>query len=194
MKILIAHDWPIFRAGIIQILRSEFGQLEITQAPTAPESLDLASGPWDLAFVDAREGHDLVTALKRAHPRQRVLWVSSCAEDCHFDGALKERMRASITIGSTREEVVTAARRAVTGIEARVVSTTALLSKTPQLSGREMEVLRLLAVGKNVKEVAAALDVSASTISTHRVRLLGKLQLRSTGELIRYALKNNLGD
>jgi DNA-binding NarL/FixJ family response regulator len=62
------------------------------------------------------------------------------------------------------------------------------------LSGREHEVTRLIGLGRTVKEVAAALQLSEKTVSTYRTRILAKLRLKSTAELIRYALKNRLAE
>jgi len=195
IRILIAHDWAIVRAGIRQILWEEFGPLVLTQVSSDREGFDLGLGPWDLAFVgiDAlhRQGLQFLAALKRAYPRQSVLAVSSRARISHFDNALKSLVQGAIATESTRDQLLTAARRVITGGGKGAL---AALPKTPALSKRELEVLRLVAAGKNIKEVAATLNVSPSSISTYRLRILRKLQLGSTGELIRYAFRKNLAD
>jgi len=196
MKILIAHEWALIRAGILQILCDEFGPVEVTQASTVLEGFDLATGPWDLAIVgvddtDSR-GLQFVAGLKRAHPRQRVLAVSRRAKVSYVQGILKNLIQGTLTRECTRDGIVTAVRYAITRGDSRKESRG--LPGMPPLSKRELEVLRLLAAGKSIKEVAAELKVSASTISTYRVRMLRKLKLGSTGALIRYAFKNHLAD
>lgn len=192
MKILIAHNWAIVRAGIRQILWDEFGPLEVMQAPAAPEDFDFAAGPWDISFVGVddpdRKGLHFLTALSCAYPRHPVFALSSRAKASQFERTLKSFIQGSIAIDSSQSEIARAVRRTIAG------SATGVSSKTPELSARELEVLRLVAAGKSLKQVAAALKVSESTVSTYRVRLLRKLQLHTTGELIRYAITNRLAD
>jgi two-component system invasion response regulator UvrY len=198
MKFLIADDWAIFRSGIRQILFEEFGPLEVTQGAPAPDALDLASGPWDLAVVTVdvptREGLRFLAVLRRAYPHQRVLAVALRENIAYVESALKSSIRGSIAKESTPEELVTAVRRAIAGRKGADPAVRAGRTVKRVLSKRELQVLRLVAAGKSIKEVAAALDVRANTVSTYRVRMLRKLNLNTTAELIRYALMTRLAE
>jgi len=198
MKVLIACDWPIFRAGISQILYDEFGASEVTETSSTLNGFDLGRGPWDIAFVgiDAPDdtGLQFITALKRAHPRQPVLAMYSHARIAAVERAANGFVQGLIPREASRGEVLAAVLHLFNGTAAHPPKRFAFFQPMPGLSRRELEVLRLIATGKNVKETAAALNVSTSTISTHRVRMLRKLRLGSTGELIRYAFRNHLAD
>jgi len=198
VKVLIVCDWPIFRAGISQILCDEFGTLEVTETSSKLNGFDLGRGPWDVAFVGVNAPHydslHFITALKHAHPQQRVLALYSGMSDASLESAVNGFVQGVIPREASRQEVVAALRPVLAGTAERTAKKLEVPSQTPRLSGRELAVLRLIAAGKTVKEIAAALNVSTSTISTHRVRMLRKLRLGSTGELIRYALRNGLAD
>lgn len=198
MKILIAHDWPLIRAGIIQILSEEFSPLELTETSTALKDFNIAPGGWDLAVVgiDATNPgvRTFMAALKRAHPHQRVLAVSSSAKLSDGEPDLRNFVRRTISLASSRDDIVTAILDASAGAGEGYRKKSRVSPNTPALSDRELEVLQLLAAGKNVKEVAVELSISASSISTYRVRMLRKLKLNSTAALIGYALKHHLVD
>lgn len=196
MKILIAHDWAVVRAGISQILEDEFGPLEITRAPLSLEAFDFASGPWDLVFLEldvgSERGIKFSTALKQAYPRQLILAVCPRVKVTHFERGWAAYVQGAIAIEGSPVEWVTAARAAIDKTQTAGTEPQPALTRPPALSKSELRVLRLLAGGKSIKEVAAVMDVSASTVSTYRARMLQKLRLKSTGELIRYAFRNHL--
>jgi len=198
MKVLIVCDWPIFRAGISQILYDEFGAMEVTETSSTLNGFDLRLGPWDIAFVgvDAphHKGRDFITALRRVHPRQPVLALYSQAGIDEVERTVNGFVQGLIPRQASREEVVAAVLHLFGGPGEHSPKNFGACPQNPGLSRRELEVLRLIAAGKNVKETAAALNVSTSTVSTHRVRMLRKLRLGSTGELMRYAFRNHLAD
>jgi len=198
MRILIAHDWALVRAGLSQILCDEFGPVDLTQVSTAAEARDEASGPWDLALVgvDAADssGARFIAGLQRAHPCRCVLAVSRRAMVSNTQRTLKDLIQGTLARESGRDEIVKVVRQAITGGADGGLKRRWLLPGTPVLSRREFEVLRLFAAGKTIKEIAAQLRISASTIGTYRFRILRKLKLSSTAALIRYAFKSHLAD
>jgi DNA-binding NarL/FixJ family response regulator len=207
LKVIIVEDSAIFRSGIKQILCEEFGLVEVTHSAPVSEALDWASGPWDLAFVTVDlpgpEKLQFIAELKRAYPNQRVIALASRTIIPHLEEVLNGYVWRLIAVEGTRGELVTAVRDTITGDE-RAVSGNPGIGSLPGsragtplkegLSKREREVLRLVAAGMTIKEVAATLEVSASTVSTYRVRMLRKLRLKNTAELIRYAIVERLAD
>jgi DNA-binding NarL/FixJ family response regulator len=199
LKVLIFDESLIFRYGIKQILSEEFGLVEVTHSAPVSKALDWTTGPWDVVFVTVDlpglEKLQFIAELKLAYPDQRVIAFALGAIIPQLEGVLKGSVWRLIALESTREELVQAVREAIAGAERAILKNPDI--KFPgrkELSKREREVLRLVAAGMSIKEVAAMLDVSASTISTYRVRMLRKLRLRSTAELIRYALRKRLAD
>ena len=205
LKIIIADDSAIFRSGIKQILSEEFASVEVVHGAPQSSALDWASGPCDLIFVAvdlARpEKLHFVAELNRAYPNQRVIVLASRAVIPHLEQVLKGYTWRLIAIDGTKEELITAVQDTIASAEQAALENPAIRPlpgpATPpngKLSNREREVLVLVAAGMSIKEAAAALNVSASTVSTYRVRMLRKLRLKSTAELIRYALENRLAD
>ena len=174
---------------------NEFGPLDVAEGVPTLKAFNLDSGPWDLAFVTAdgrcREGLHFIAALKRVYPRQRVCAIAWRANIPHVESVLKRSITISIAKESTPEEMA-AAVRGLSADGLRVIETSRRLK--PELSPRELDVLRLVGSGKSVKEVAKNLNVSANTVSTYRSRLLRKLELSGTADLILYALRNKLVD
>ena len=186
LRILILDDHLVVRQAIKQIVLDErFDPLEFGESNAGPEGLDLALGrPWDLVIV--REGLEVLTELKRMRPDQLILVltlrsVESQIEVTNNPGDLVRR----IVAGGTSGQSITA-MEALSGLLARPCH--------ESLSNREREVLRLLGLGRTLKEIASALALSEKTISTYRSRILTKLGLKTTAELIRYAVMNRLAD
>ncbi|MGH9361300.1 MAG: LuxR C-terminal-related transcriptional regulator, partial [Thermoanaerobaculia bacterium] len=168
----------------------------------------LRGDPWDLIVLDislpGRSGLDLLREVEQAAPGVPVLVLSIHESDEYALRALRAGAAGYLTKDHTATELVQALRillRGETYISRRVVER--LVHEPPQdaerppheaLSERELEVLRLLASGKAVKEVAATLSLSKSTVSTYRERVLKKLGLHSNTELTRYAVEHGLLD
>jgi two-component system, NarL family, invasion response regulator UvrY len=186
LRILILDNHLVVRQAIKQIVLDErFDPLEFGESNAGPEGLDLALGrPWDLVIV--REGLEVLTELKRMRPDQLIFAltlrsIESQIEVTNNPGDLVRRIVAGGTSGQS-----------ITAMEAP----SDLLARPchESLSNREREVLRLLGLGRTLKEIAGALALSEKTISTYRSRILTKLGLRTTAELIRYAVMNRLAD
>ncbi|RPI50405.1 MAG: DNA-binding response regulator, partial [Chloroflexi bacterium] len=163
---------------------------------------------WDVVVLDIsmpdRSGLDILKQIRSERPKLPVLVLSMYSEDQYAIRVLKAGASGYLTKDSAADELVKAIRKVVSG--GRYVSP--LLaeklafeigddsSRLPHeaLSDREFQVLRMIAAGKSVKEIAAELSLSVKTVSTYRARLLEKMNLGTNAELIHYAIQNNLID
>jgi DNA-binding NarL/FixJ family response regulator len=190
LRILILDDHHVVRQAIKQLVLDErFDPLEFGEGNAGPEGLDLALGrPWDLVIV--REGLEVLTELKRIRPDQLIFVltlrsIESQVELTNHPGDLVSAVH-TILAGGTSGQSITAMEAPPSDLPARPCH--------ESLSNREREVLRLLGFGRTLKEIAGALAVSEKTISTYRSRILTKLGLGTTAELVRYAVMNRLAD
>ncbi len=207
MKILLADDHAVVRHGLKQILAEVFKRASFGEARIAQEALDLVwKEDWDVVVLDitmpGRSGLDVLREIKRSRPKVPVLVLSMHPENQFAVRVLKRGAAGYMTKESAPEELVGAMKKVLAG--GRYVSNslaeklaTYLSSETsrpPQelLSDREFQVLRLLASGKIVSEIARELSLSVKTISTYRTRILEKMGLRNNAELMHYAIQHQL--
>lgn len=207
-RILLVDDHAVVRRGVRQVLAEEMGgSLEFGEAGTPAEALALVEAqPWDLVLLDislpGRGGLDTLRELKRLRPALPVLVLSMHAEEQYAVRTLRAGASGYVRKDSAPAELVRAARKVLAGgthvseavadALARAVSTAAGRPLHEALSDRELEVLRRLAVGRTVKEIAGELHLSEKTISTYRTRLLRKMNMRTNAELTQYALRVGL--
>ena len=192
IRILVLDDHPVVRRGIKEILAEGLNSLEFGEAPTGSEGIGLAlSQSWDLvvAFDQTNRGSEVLTELKKMRPNQPVFAVIVGGTDDQAEAV------------NGPDELVSAVRHILAGGTSRQSPTTidesSGLRGRPgheDLSRREREVLHLISQGKPLKEIAAVLALSEKTISTYRSRILTKLELSSTADLIRYGVMNRLTD
>jgi len=207
MKILLADDHAVVRRGLKQILADEYKRASFGEARNAQEALDLVwKNNWDVVILDitmpGRSGLEVLREIKRSKPRLPVLVLSMHPENQFAVRVLKHGAAGYMTKESAPEELVGAIRKVLAG--GRYVSTSlaeklatylsADTQKPPQelLSDREFQVLRLIASGKIVSEIAKELSLSVKTISTYRTRILEKMGLRNNAELMHYAMEHQL--
>jgi len=207
IQILIVDDHAILRRGLKEILEREFRDVSIGGAGTAEQALaQLGSEKWDLVILDitmpGRSGIDVLTHLKALRPNLPVLVLSMHPEDQYGKRVLKAGASGYMNKESAPEELIKAVRKLLSG--GRYVSETLAemlavdLGRddgTPaheRLSDREFEVLRKMASGKTVGQIAQELHLSVATVSTYRARILEKMGMSNTAELIRYALTHHL--
>ena len=137
-------------------------------------------------------GIDLIKRLKLEKPKLKLLVLSMHGEAQYAARALKAGASGYLNKDSAAEQLVGAIRKiAAGGVHISEAAALGLLS-TGQLSDRELEILRLIAGGLSPTEVAEKLHLSVKTVSTHKTRILEKLNLGSTAELVRYALEHKL--
>lgn len=207
MRILIADDHPIMRRGLRDILIRELERPIFGEAQSADEVLQQArSQKWDLLILDltmsGRSGLDVLRDLKREQPELPVLVLSMHSEQQYGRRVLKAGASGYLNKESAPEELVQAVRKVLTGgcyVSPKLAERLALdlhLETDPladdRLSDRELEVLRMLGSGWTNSQIADQLHLSVTTVSTHRARILEKLNMSSTADLIRYALSNHL--
>ncbi len=207
MKILLADDHAVVRHGLRQILADEFKRATFGEARNAQEALDLVwKDNWDVVILDitmpGRSGLEVLREIKKSKPRLPVLVLSMHPENQFAVRVLKRGAAGYMTKESAPEELVGAIKKVLAG--GRYVSTslaeklaTYLASDSQQpaqelLSDREFQVLRLIASGKIVSEIAKELSLSVKTISTYRTRVLEKMSLRNNAELMHYAMQHDL--
>jgi DNA-binding NarL/FixJ family response regulator len=209
MRVLIADDHAVFRRGLRETLAESFSRVTFEEAKTAQEALEhVRRKDWDVVILDismpGKSGLDILDELKRLRPKLPILLLSMHPEEQFARRALKAGVAGYLTKESVPEELKAAVRRVVVG--GRYVSAT-LAEKlavdlregadTPLhelLSDREFQVLRMIASGKTVKDIAEELSLSVKTVSTYRARILEKSGMKTNAELIRYALQTQLVD
>jgi len=209
MRILIADDHAMFRRGLRETLAEAFSRINFGEAKTAAETLDLVRGQhWDVVILDismpGRSGLDILDDVKRLRPRTPVLLLTMHPEQQYARRALKAGAAGYLTKDSVPDELKTAIKKIVAG--GRYVSATlaeklavdlrqgADVPLHELLSDREFQILRMLASGKTVKEMAEELSLSVKTVSTYRARILEKSGMKTNADLIRYALEAQLVD
>ncbi|MDA8108367.1 MAG: response regulator transcription factor [Betaproteobacteria bacterium] len=207
IKVLIADDHPVVRAGLKEILASERGTEVIGEATNGDEALELAGRfDWDVAIVDFSmpgcSGAELVKELRRRFPGRPVLVLSVLPEEVHAGQVFKAGGAGYINKESASDELVGAVRKVVNGgkyvspaFAEKLASELATGSDKPRhesLSDREYRVMWLLATGKHINQIASEIFLSPSTVSTYRARILKKLGLSNNAELVRYAVRHRI--
>jgi len=207
VKILVIDDHEGVRRRVKQILEEVFSHVEVGEADSSQKAIAaVQQEPWDLGIIDIslpdQSGLELLCELHSTAPRLPLLVLSLHTQEQYAVRAFRAGAMAYLTKQTAPEELARAVKQVLTG---RMYVTASLgehtagsLSMNPAchdhhpLTERELEVLVLLAEGRSVKHIAQSLTLSIKTISTYRARLLDKLQLATTAELIRYALDHHL--
>ena len=195
------------RHGLKQILADEFKRASFGEARNGQEVLDnIWKENWDVIVLDitmpGRSGLEVLKEIKKARPKMPVLVLSMHPEDQFAVRVLKSGASGYMTKESAPAELVGAVRKIMAG--GRHISTSVaeimasyltLDNHRPpheQLSNREFQVMRLIASGKTVSEIAKMLSLSVRTISTYRARILEKTGMKTNAELTHYAFQHQL--
>ena len=209
IRILIADDHAILRRGLREILVRELEGVICGEAENAQQVLiQVQSRTWDLVILDitmpGRSGLDLLGELGRLEPRLPVLVLSMHSEDQYGKRVLKAGASGYMIKESAPEELIKAIKKVLSGgryVSATLAEKLALTlcedSERPAheaLSSREFEILRMIATGRTVGQIAEELHLSITTVSTYRARILEKMNVGTNADLIRYALHNHLVD
>jgi DNA-binding NarL/FixJ family response regulator len=205
--VLVADDHAIVRRGLTLILSEEFEQVVVGEAQNGREVIEqIEKDDWEVVVLDitmpGRSGLDLLKEIKRLRPQLPVLILSMHSEDQFAVRAFKAGAAGYMTKEKAPEELVKAIKKVLAGgkyvsatLAETLVSGLEVDTDKPayeSLSDREYQVLRMIASGKTVKEIADELSLSMKTISTYRTRILEKLRMRTNAELTYYALANKL--
>jgi DNA-binding NarL/FixJ family response regulator len=207
IRILIADDHTIIREGLKQILSDTPDITVVDEAVNGQEVLEkIEKKDFDMLLLDismpGRDGIEILKELKRQGHELPVLILSMYSEEQYAVRALRAGAFGYLSKESAPEELIGAIRKVSQGRK-YVTSTLAEKmavdldadAKRPlheRLSDRELQVMRLIALGKSVKEIADDLSLSVKTISTYRARILEKLHLKNNLDVIRYAIENRL--
>lgn len=209
IKVIIADDHAILRAGLKQILAETDDIVVISEAQNAAEAIKLGCLPdadvmlLDIALPD-RSGMDALKYIKNVNTNIAVLMLSMYKEDQYAIRALKSGASGYLCKQSASSELVNAIRVVVGGkkyitpevaeILANQVNVDTEKAPHENLSDREFQTLTMIASGFSVGDIAEKLSLSVKTISMYRTRMLEKMQLRHNADITHYAIKNHLVD
>ena len=209
ISILIADDHAILRRGLEEILAGEIEGAIFDEAGNAEQVLaQVQSRAWDLVILDitmpGRSGLDLLRDLQQLRPELPVLVLSMHPENQYAKRVLRAGAAGYMNKETAPKELVKAVRRVLAGgryvsaglAEKLASDLSADAARLPheRLSDREFEVLRMIASGKTISQIAAELHLSVTTVSTYRTRILEKMDMANNADLMRYALHNRLID
>lgn len=207
LKVLVVDDHATVREGLIRILTSADETWQVHSAPSAEAALELvALQSFDVGIVDmsmpGMNGIELVRSLRAQGLRMPLLMLSMHAEEAYALRAFKAGANGYIAKDRAAEELVAAVRRVAGGgahvpaaLAERVVLTRGgevAVPRHAQLSDRELSILRLLAGGLGVAEIAEQIGLTPKTVMNSRSRIQEKLALTSPEALTAYALENRL--
>ena len=207
IKILIADDHPIVRKGLKEIIEVTPDMMVGDEASNGQEALEkVRKSDFDVVLLDismpGRSGLDILKELKSEKPELSVLVLSIHPEEQYAVRVLKAGASGYLTKESAPDELIAAIRKASKGrkyvsssLGEKLAFYLEIDAEKPlheTLSDREYEVMRMIASGKTISEIAKKLFLSVKTISTYRSRILEKMRMKSNAELTHYALKNRL--
>jgi DNA-binding NarL/FixJ family response regulator len=207
MKVLVVDDHAIVRRGVISLLREHFKDVEIIEADDSRQGFAaVLAGPLDLVILDismpGRSGLDLIRDIKGEKPELPVLVVSAHSERDYAVRSLKLGASGYVSKQSAAEVLVSAVSRVLSGgryvspalaeLLAGSLAGSAAEGSHESLSNRELQVLKMIASGKTLKEIGAELALSEKTIATYRARISEKMGLPTNVDLTRYAMRHGL--
>lgn len=207
MQILVVDDHAVVREGLKRLLESAAEAWVVSEAGSGFEALELLRRrPFDIAIFDlsmpGMSGLDLLVRVRALYPAMPVLILTMRAEDTYARRAFEAGARGYLTKDTAAQELVNAVRKVAAGgvyVSAAVadrlvlqLSAGAAARPLDRLSDRELEVLRRLVGGQRPTEIAQSLNLSIKTVSSHKGRILEKLQLPNLAALVRFGLEHGL--
>lgn len=209
IRVLLVDDHPVVRQGIRQILIDAFPQIAVGEAFDAGTALgEIRRSNWSVVMLDISmpgvSGLDVLRDIRRERPDTPVLILSMHPAEQFARRAIGAGAAGYLTKHSGPRELVRAVqtliegRSYVSGDPAAAGNPGGEAEETRRphedLSDREYQVLRMIALGKTVSQIASDISLSIKTVSTYRSRVLEKMKMRTTVELMRYAIVNRLVD
>ena len=209
IQVLSVDDHSFTRSGIRQVLGREADFAPMDEAADDPEALQrIAQGGYDVVVLDlglpGRSGLETLTEIRRRYPTLPVLILTAYAEKQFALRALKAGANGYLTKTSSPGLLVHAIRQVASGrryigpeiaeMLAAALSGGSMDAPHEALSDRELGVMRAIASGKTVSDIARDLSLSVKTISTYRARALEKMSMRNNAEFTHYAIKSGLVD
>ena len=206
IKVLLVDDHAVVRNGVRLMLSVAQDILVMGEAETAEQAARLVrKQEFDVALVDialaGQSGLDLLKRLRVEKPTLAVLILSMYSEEVYAVRALKLGAAGYLTKSNSATTMIEAVRKAATGgkylspalverLENMIGNDRVIPHEA--LSDRELEVLKLLALGESLVNIAKKLHLSPKTVTTHRTHILEKMGMSSNTALVRYALENGL--
>jgi two-component system, NarL family, invasion response regulator UvrY len=207
IEILIVDDHRLVREGLKKILAETPNISVADEASGGLEALrKVRQRDFDVIILDismpGKSGIEVLEELKKEKPKSHILILSMHPEEQYAVRALKAGAAGYLTKESASNELIDAIHRISAGkkfitaslAENLAVALEADAPKAPHelLSNREFQILCMIARGKSIKDIASELFLSVKTVSTYRTRILDKMRMKNTSELIYYAIKNGL--
>lgn len=206
IRVLLVDDHAIVRNGVRLMLSSEIDIMVDGEAANAQDALHLArERDFNVALVDiampGKNGLELLRMLRAEKPKLAVLILSTYSEEVYAVRALKLGAAGYLTKDSPAAALVAAVRKAASGGKYLSPALTEKIadliggggtSSHEALSNRELEVLKMIAAGESLVNIANTLHLSPNTVTTYRTRILEKMGMTSNAELTRYAIENGL--
>jgi DNA-binding NarL/FixJ family response regulator len=205
IRVMLADDHTLVREGLKQLLAATPDIRVEGEAADGDQALELArKQDFDLAVLDmsmpGHSGIELIKRLRAERPRLRLLVLSMHGEEQYAVRALKAGAAGYLTKDSASAQLVGAIRKvAGGGVHISEAAAAQLVNHAggdglphSRLSNREFEVFRLLVAGENPTGIAERLHLSVKTVSTHKTRILEKMGMESTADLVRYAVERGL--
>ncbi|MEZ5454667.1 MAG: response regulator transcription factor [Lysobacteraceae bacterium] len=209
MRVLLADDHTLVRAGIRRLLEGLTDVEAVEEAQDANQALQIAQR-WqpDVAFLDiampGRSGLDVLPEFRQLAPATAVVMMSMHADLAYVRSALERGARGFVVKDSAPAELELALRAAMAGetflsprLSSRMMGlngTGGVRNDLDALSPRQSEILRLMAKGRGTKEIAADLGISVKTVETHRARMMEALGIRRANDLLRFAVQRGLSN
>lgn len=207
IRILVADDHSVVRKGLKLILEEGFPGAEVVEVSNAEETIEkVMQQEWDVVISDlsmpGRSGLDALQQIKVINNKIPVLILSIHPEEQYAMRALKSGASGYLNKEMAPDELVKAVTKVMSGkkyITASIAEKLASVfdddvAKAPhdQLSDREFSVMKMIASGKSLSDIADSLFLSVTTVSTYRSRIMSKMKMKNNAELILYAIEKKL--
>ncbi len=207
LRVLIADDHTVVRRGLRQILLEGFPSAQVEEVCDAEELIKkVMQAEWDLVISDlsmpGRSGLEALQQIKQLQPKLPVLILSIHPEDQYALRVLRAGAAGYLSKDMAPDELVIAVQKVLLGKKyitdsiaeklASVLDQDSTKAAHESLSDREFMVLKQLASGKSVSEIAESMFLSVTTVSTYRTRLMSKMNMKNNADLTLYAIENKL--
>ena len=209
LRVVIADDHPVVFKGLKEILSEGFDKVLLDETTTGYELMNhVQNNQYDVVLLDISlpdiNGLEVLKEIKKKKPKLPVLIISMYPEEQYALRAMKAGAQGYLTKRSASDELVLAVRKILSGkryispafAEKMLYDFESNTEKLPheRLSDRELQVLCMIGGGKAVNQIAEELHVSANTVRTYRTRILEKIGVKGTSELIHYAVTHRLAE
>jgi two-component system, NarL family, response regulator NreC len=204
-QILLADDHRLVRE-CLKLLLEQAGFKVVAEAENGHEAVKLAEELCpDVALLDAvmpiMNGFEAAREVQKVSPKTKTILVTMHSEQAYILEGVRAGAKAIVLKSHAAEDLLRAIREALSGRTYMSPEVSHVLLeayqrkaqiRTDPLSGRERQVLQLIAEGKTTKEVAVLFNISIKTVETHRTRIMTKLDIHDTAGLVRYAIRSGL--